>query len=68
MDEGAGIPPSLMNRMFQPFFTTKRTGTGLGLAIVRNLVELHGGFVRLESVPGRGTTVTIDLPVGHPEP
>jgi signal transduction histidine kinase len=68
VDEGAGIPPSLMNRMFQPFFTTKRTGTGLGLAIVRNLVELHGGFVRLESVPGRGTTVTIDLPVGHPEP
>jgi signal transduction histidine kinase len=68
VDEGVGISSTLMHRMFQPFFTTKRTGTGLGLAIVRNLVELHGGFVRLESAPGKGTTVTLDLPIGNPEP
>jgi signal transduction histidine kinase len=61
-DQGPGIPPFLIDRVFQPFFTTKRTGTGLGLAIVKNLVELHGGSVSLESEPGRGTTVRIDLP------
>jgi len=67
VDQGMGIPPHLMDRVFQPFFTTKRSGTGLGLAIVKNIVELHGGFVSLESVQGRGTTVTIDLPSGGPE-
>lgn len=63
-DQGPGIPPFLIDRVFQPFFTTKRTGTGLGLAIVKNLVELHGGAVSLTSEPGRGTTVQIDLPAG----
>jgi signal transduction histidine kinase len=56
-----------MDRIFQPFFTTKRTGTGLGLAVVKSIVELHGGFVSLHSVPGQGTTVRIDLPSGRPE-
>lgn len=64
IDQGPGIPPFLIDRVFQPFFTTKRTGTGLGLAIVKNLMDLHGGFVSLESEPGRGTTVQIDLPTG----
>jgi signal transduction histidine kinase len=66
VDQGPGIPPFQMHRVFQPFFTTKRTGTGLGLAIVKNLVELHGGFVSLQSAKGRGTTVTIELPAGGP--
>ena len=66
VDQGPGIPPFQMHRVFQPFFTTKRTGTGLGLAIVKNLVELHGGFVSLQSAKGRGTTVTIELPSGGP--
>jgi signal transduction histidine kinase len=65
VDQGPGIPPFLLDRVFQPFFTTKRTGTGLGLAIVKNLVELHGGAVSLTSEPGRGTTVQIDLPAGN---
>jgi signal transduction histidine kinase len=65
-DRGSGIPPFLIDRVFQPFFTTKRTGTGLGLAIVKNLVELHGGFISLKSVPGRGTAVTLELPPGGP--
>ena len=64
VDQGPGIPPFLLDRVFQPFFTTKRTGTGLGLAIVKNLVELHGGAVSLTSEPGRGTTVQIELPAG----
>jgi signal transduction histidine kinase len=66
VDRGSGIPPHLIERVFQPFFTTKRTGTGLGLAIVKNLVELHGGFISLKSVRGQGTTVTIELPPGSP--
>lgn len=66
VDQGPGIPPFLLDRVFQPFFTTKRTGTGLGLAIVKNLVELHGGSVSLKSEPGRGTAVQIDLPTGDP--
>lgn len=61
-DLGRGIPPALMARMFQPFFTTKRTGTGLGLAIVKKIIELHGGFVSLKSAPGKGTTVLLELP------
>jgi signal transduction histidine kinase len=65
-DQGLGIPSSLLDRVFHPFFTTKRTGTGLGLSIVKNLVELHGGFVSLRSAEGRGTTVTIDLPSDGP--
>src|SRR5436190_13052722 len=66
VDQGSGIPPSLIEQLFQPFVTTKRTGTGLGLAIVKNLVELHVGFISLRSAPGRGTTVTIELPPGGP--
>ncbi len=66
LDHGLGIPPFLLERVFQPFFTTKRTGTGLGLPIVKNIVELHGGFISLRSGEGRGTTVTIDLPSGGP--
>ena len=65
VDQGPGIPPFLIDRVFQPFFTTKRTGTGLGLAIVKNLMELHGGSVSLESEPGRGPTVQIDRPTGR---
>jgi signal transduction histidine kinase len=67
VDQGPGIPSFLIDRVFQPFFTTKRAGTGLGLAIVKNLVELHGGTVSLQSEPGRGTTVQIDLPSGGHE-
>jgi signal transduction histidine kinase len=63
-DQGTGIPPFLKHRIFQPFFTTKRTGTGLGLAIVKSLVELHGGVVSLDGAPGKGTIVRILLPCG----
>ena len=66
VDRGSGIPPELLERVFHPFFTTKRTGTGLGLAIVKNLVEIHGGFISLKSQEGRGTTVTIELPPDGP--
>ncbi|MBN2437311.1 MAG: PAS domain S-box protein [Deltaproteobacteria bacterium] len=61
-DTGAGIPNEDLPRVFDPYFTTRSSGTGLGLAIVHKIVEAHGGEVRLESEPGKGTTATILLP------
>ncbi len=61
-DTGSGIPSEELGRIFDPFFTTKENGTGLGLAIVKKIVEFHGGNIRAESVPGKGTRFTIHLP------
>jgi len=61
-DTGCGIPPQDLERIFDPYFTTKNQGTGLGLATVRTIAEAHGGRVRIASEPGRGTEVTLDLP------
>jgi two-component system sensor histidine kinase PilS (NtrC family) len=60
-DTGVGIPPEVCDRIFDPFFTTKDDGTGLGLATVHRIVEGHGGTLRVESVPGVGTTFRIHL-------
>lgn len=69
-DDGCGIAPSDLAHVFEPFFTTKGSGkgTGLGLAIARNILLEHGGSIRLESPPGRGTTVSIELPLWRPSP
>lgn len=66
-DNGVGIPPELVDRVFEPFFSTKGEGkgTGLGLSIVRNIVHQHGGTIRVTSDVGRGTTFEILLPC-HP--
>jgi signal transduction histidine kinase/CheY-like chemotaxis protein len=63
-DTGSGIPPEALGRVFEPFFSTKgeRGGTGLGLSMVRWLAEQAGGAATIESVVGRGTTVTLVLP------
>ena len=63
-DDGAGIDEATRPHIFEPYFTTKqKEGTGLGLAIVHALVERSGGFIQVESAPGRGTSVSIHLPL-----
>jgi len=62
-DRGAGIAAEDLPRVFDPYFTTRRTGTGLGLAISRNIIEGLGGTIAIGSRPGRGTEVRIELPV-----
>lgn len=61
-DNGAGISPELLPRVFEPRFSTTTSGSGLGLAIVRRLVESWGGAIEVESEPGRGTIVKVELP------
>jgi signal transduction histidine kinase len=61
-DTGAGIEPEHMDKIFEPYFSTKETGTGLGLAIVRRVVERHDGSISVESLPDGGTTFTVELP------
>ena len=64
-DSGAGIPPDVMARVFDRGFTTKGGGEahGFGLSICREIVDIHGGEIRLASVPGQGTTVQLTLPI-----
>lgn len=68
-DTGAGIPPELVDRIFDPFFTTKEpgTGTGLGLSTALGIVRSHGGFLKLASEVGVGTTFDIYLPAAPAE-
>jgi signal transduction histidine kinase len=61
-DDGPGIPPDKLGRIFEAYFTTKEKGTGLGLAIVKHNAELYGGSVRVESVLGQGAKFTVSLP------
>jgi signal transduction histidine kinase len=61
-NDGAPIPPEHLSKVFEPFFSTKRSGTGLGLASVKKIVEEHGGHISLASGEGQGTTTTIRLP------
>lgn len=60
-DTGVGIPPSEINRLFEPFYTTKDNGTGLGLFLAAEIVRAHGGEITMESQPGTGTTVQVTL-------
>ncbi len=62
-DTGTGIPSEMMNRVFDPYVTTKQDGTGLGLAIVQQIIFDHNGFIRVENKDQKGTRFTIELPV-----
>jgi signal transduction histidine kinase len=63
IDTGVGMDAEAVRRAFEPYFSTKTAGSGLGLANARRNVELCGGTMTLASAPGRGTTVTLRLPV-----
>ncbi len=62
-DSGPGVDETLLDRVFQPFFTTKAKGTGLGLAITRRLVEEHGGTINLQNNPEGGASFILRFPV-----
>jgi len=69
-DDGPGIPPEHLARIFNPFFTTKQPGDGrgLGLSMAHSIVTEHGGRIWAENIPEGGALFTIDLPTGEPEP
>jgi two-component system, sporulation sensor kinase E len=67
-DTGGGIPEEQINRIFEPFYTTKKKGSGLGLMIVQRIVRAHGGRIELESHIGRGTTFRIWVPLHERKP
>lgn len=61
-DTGKGIPQEQVRSIFDPFFTTKPGGIGLGLSIVYRIVQEHGGEIKVESAPGKGTTFIMHIP------
>ncbi|MCX5707970.1 MAG: PAS domain S-box protein [Candidatus Omnitrophica bacterium] len=67
-DTGAGIPKQKLNKIFEPFYTSKPNGKslGLGLSIVQGIIDSHAGKIAVESVPGKGTSITIALPAREP--
>ncbi|HPV40941.1 MAG TPA: PAS domain S-box protein [Spirochaetota bacterium] len=64
-DTGTGISPENLNRIFDPYFTTKQNGSGLGLATAYSIIKHHGGSISVESKPGRGTTFQIFMPASE---
>jgi signal transduction histidine kinase len=64
-DTGVGIPPENLSRVFQAYFTTKKGGTGLGLPTTRRIIEEHGGHIKVQSEPGKGTSFRVELPLAR---
>ena len=62
-DEGVGIPHDKLYRIFEPYFTTKEKGSGLGLMITYRIIKAHGGDIKMKSTKGKGTEVTVILPL-----
>ena len=62
-DSGPGVPPEVQERMFNPFYTTRKKGTGMGLSITQSIVQEHCGMISVSSEPGQGTSVLVDFPV-----
>jgi len=62
VDTGVGMNKDTLDQMFEPFFTTKQSGTGLGLSVAHGIIKQHGGWISVDSEPGRGTRFRIFLP------
>jgi signal transduction histidine kinase len=62
IDTGKGMPPDVIDKVFEPFFSTKASGSGLGLPTTRKIIEAHGGSIQVQSEVGKGTKFTIRLP------
>jgi signal transduction histidine kinase len=62
-DQGPGIPEEDIDKIFNPFFTTKEAGTGLGLSVVHQIVTHHGGTIKTERNPDRGMTFSLVIPL-----
>jgi len=62
-DNGPGMTPGQLKRVFTPFYTTKAKGLGVGLALAKRIVERFGGCIRIDSAPGRGTAVCLSMPI-----
>jgi len=67
-DQGSGIPPEILSRIFDPYFSSKSTGSGLGLAISYSIIKNHGGLITVSSKPGQGTVFTLLLPATLQQP
>lgn len=67
-DDGPGMAAEVLERVFDPFYTTKAQGSGLGLAIVRKIIHAHDGRIDLRSAPGRGTAIRMTLPIAGGDP
>ena len=67
-DDGPGMAAEVLERVFDPFYTTKAQGSGLGLAIVRKIIHAHDGRIDLRSAPGRGTAIRVTLPIAGGDP
>ena len=63
-DRGIGIPKEYLEKVFDPYFSTKQTGSGLGLSTVHSIITKHNGYINVDSTPGKGTTFTIYIPAG----
>ncbi|MGD9361672.1 MAG: ATP-binding protein, partial [Desulfobacterales bacterium] len=66
-DEGQGIAEDILEKIWDPFFTTKEMGTGLGLGMVKNIIESHGGNIQINNRTHGGTRVAVILPVESPD-
>jgi len=66
VDNGNGIPKGIVDKIFQPFFTTKPTGegTGLGLSLAYDIIKAHGGEIKVETKEGEGSEFVLQLPIG----
>ena len=64
-DDGCGMSAETINRIFDPFFTSKFTGRGLGMSVAHGIVKGHGGAITVQSEPGKGTTIAVYFPVSH---